>query len=146
MEKKIILCKNYDDITWFDGTYLAVSVWEHHISKRNYEITVILRRRINYISRVELQKGGPSDLVFPCIKYVFGIWDLALANSLWDNVIQNSIRQINRNIFPTVKSNDLLWKHLLPKIKYLFWRNSFECLIWIYIWYWQDLDLKLGYR
>ncbi len=20
MEKKIILCKNYDDITWFDGT------------------------------------------------------------------------------------------------------------------------------
>ncbi len=26
MEKKIILCKNYDDIRWFDGTYLLHTV------------------------------------------------------------------------------------------------------------------------
>ncbi len=29
MEKKIILCKNYDDITWFDGTVLKYLKMTH---------------------------------------------------------------------------------------------------------------------
>jgi hypothetical protein len=50
-------------------------------------------------------------------------------------------------MFPTVKSKDLLWKHfLLPIIKYLFSRDSFECPIWIFIFdtYLQGQNLKFG--
>ncbi len=31
--------------------------------------------------------------------YIFGIWDWGLANSLWDHVIQISIRQISSKIY-----------------------------------------------
>ncbi len=32
-----------------------------------------------------------------------------------------------------VKSKTLLWKHLIPLIKYSFSRNSYVCLIWTFI-------------
>jgi hypothetical protein len=55
-----------------------------------------------HISRLELQRWSP--LLYPFLKYIFGIWDRGLANSFWDRVIKISIRQMNSvYIFLTMK-------------------------------------------
>jgi hypothetical protein len=77
-------------------------------------------------------KDGPLYLLFLFLKYIFGIRDWGLANSFCHHVIQNSIRQMNfQNIFPTLKSYKIFRGNLYSL--YLFSRNSYECLIWIFI-------------
>ncbi len=62
---------------------------EQHISKRNYEITVVQEI---HISGLELQRC-PLEYVISFPKVY--IWDWGLANSFWDHVIQIPIRQLN---------------------------------------------------
>jgi hypothetical protein len=69
--------------------------WQHgeqHISKRNYEITVVQGIH-SYRLKLEMK-----SLEFG----IFGIWDCGLVtrgNSFWDHVIQISIRQMNFSIY-----------------------------------------------
>ncbi len=67
---------------------------EQHISKRNYEITVVQR----FIFPDKNYKDGPLEFVASFSKVY--LWDWGLANSFWEHLIQISIRQIFSIYFP----------------------------------------------
>ncbi len=64
---------------------IQLSIGKNIFSKRNYEITVVHQIHIfpdkNY-------KKWSFEMLFHFLKYIFGIWDGGLANSLQDHVIQ----------------------------------------------------------
>ncbi len=62
---------------------------DQHISKRNYEISVVQEI---HISRLELQRGSLEFVISFSKVY---IWDRGLATSFWDHVIKSLIRQMN---------------------------------------------------
>ncbi len=68
---------------------------EQNIYKQNYEISVL--QEVN-ISRLELQKEGPSDLLFPYYSIYLG-FDIEVLSSLahffLNHVIQILIRRMN---------------------------------------------------
>jgi hypothetical protein len=55
-----------------------------------------------------------------------GILNRGLANSFWNHVIQISSRQMCfQDVFQSVKSKIFWWKYLLLNIKYIFLRDSY---------------------
>ncbi len=81
---------------WREVQYLHMQPYscqhrEQHISKRNYEISVVKLQEI-HISRLELQRWPYEFVIFYSKVY---IWDLGLRFSFWDPVIQISFRQMH---------------------------------------------------
>jgi len=81
---------------WYSGekysyrcSHSACQHRQQHISKRNYEISVVQEV---HMSRLELQRW--PLLLIPFLKHLFRIWDWGLANLFWDHVIQISVRNI----------------------------------------------------
>ncbi len=77
------------------------------------------------------------NLLFLFLKYLFRIWNWGLANSFWDHVIKFQIIQMNCQDICThlVKSENSYVETFDPWnwIEYSFSRNSYVCLIWIFI-------------
>ncbi len=68
------------------------------------------------------------------LKFICGILNRDMANSFWNHVIQISSRQTYfKDIFQSVKSKNIWWKYLLLKIKYIFFRDSYVCPTWIFM-------------
>ena len=74
---------------WYSVEKYICQHREQHISKRNYEISVVQEI---HISRLELQRW-PLEFVISFSKEY--IWDSGLTYSFWDHVTQISIRQTN---------------------------------------------------
>jgi hypothetical protein len=76
-------------------------------------------------------------MLFPFLKYIFGIWDWGLAAPFWDHVFQISIKQMNLQfIFPSYEKLKSFVEMVIPYYQILiFDEHLFMSNMDFYVWY-----------